>query len=254
MQFRSNHFRSALIAVAGVSLLAPIARADQKIVAATSVDGPQLRTMMAQMSPEQKAAMGKYGMGTSMISTVYVSGKKVRADTNGSAVLMDPIAKTVTSLDRDSHTYTTRPFDPAAMKGASGVKASIVDAHDSKKLLGHTAHHYKMTITANSGSMAGTPIHGDVWVAADIAQTPTLPTAGPGAVLQAELRKIKGFPLLTVIAVPNSPTGPLTVTTTVKSISNAALPATTFKIPAGYKASAPGAGVGAPGMGMPGPM
>ncbi|BDI33267.1 hypothetical protein CCAX7_53180 [Capsulimonas corticalis] len=248
MQFRRTHFHSALIAVS-VAVLAPVAHADQKIVATTTVDGPQLRVMMTQMSPDQRAAMSKYGMGGPINSTAYVSGKKIRTDTNGSSVLLDSVAKTLTTLSRESHTYTTRPYDPAKAQAASaGTSATITPAGDSKKLLGHVARHYKLTITTTSGPMAGTPIHGEVWAAPDLPQPPSLPMPGPAGVLQSQLKKIKGFPLLTVIAIPNSPTGPITVKTVINSVSSATLPASTFAIPAGYKKSAPGAGVGMPGM------
>ena len=193
MQFRRNSLRPALIAAAGVSFLAPVARADQKIVATTTVDGPQLRAMMAQMSAEQRSAMSKYGMGGAISTTAYISGKKVRTDTNGMSVLLDPSAKTLTTLSRDNHTYTTRPYDAAKTQSMAGTTATITDAGDKKTILGHVSRHYKLTITTNSGPMAGSPIHGELWAAQDLAQPPMLPMAGPAGALQASSRRSRAF-------------------------------------------------------------
>ena len=60
--------------------------------------------------------------------------------------------------------------------------------------------------------------------------------------MQGLLRKVKGFPLKTTMAVTGSPLGNTTVTTSVVSVSKAALPASAFAVPAGYTKSSMGAG------------
>ena len=110
---------------------------------------------------------------------------------------------------------------------------------------GHPARRYLMSATL--ASQPGTVIQGDIWAAQDLPR-PSLPATGQGgpfAVFQNLLNKVKGFPLKTTLAVTGSPLGSTTVTTSVVSVSKAALPASDFAVPAGYtRSTATSAGAG----------
>ena len=119
--------------------------------------------------------------------------------------------------------------------------ATVKDTGQTKTIAGHPTRHYLLTATL--ASQPGTIIQGDIWAASDIPQPSLLSTgSGPFAVLQSQLRKIKGYPLKSTLAVTGSPLGSTTVITNAVSVSKAALPASLFVIPAGYTKSTGGDG------------
>ena len=235
---------SALAALAAIA--APAARADLKVVETLRIDSPQLKAYMDSMTPQQRASMSRSGnpllSGAPQVTTLYLRGGKSRADVGGVTYISDAATNQTTVINRRSHTYSTMPT-PAAGGGAGQVAATVKDTGQTKVIQGHPSRRYLMSATL--AAQPGTVIQGDIWAAQDLPQ-PSLPASGQGpfAVFQNLLRKVKGFPLKTTLAVTGSPLGSTTVTTSVVSVSKAVLPASDFAVPAGYAKSAAGAGAG----------
>ncbi len=226
------------------ALAAPAARADLKVVQTLRIDSPQIKAYMDSMTPEQRAKMSRSGnpmfSGAPQVTTLYLRGGKSRADVGSTSYVSDAATHQTTVINRRSHTYSTMQT-PSAAGGAGQVTATVKDTGQTKMIQGHLSRRYLMSATL--ASQPGTLIQGDIWAAQDLPR-PTLPTSGQGplAVMQGLMRKVKGFPLKTTLAVTGSPLGSTTVTTSVVSVSKAALPASDFAVPAGYAKSAAGAG------------
>jgi len=232
---------STLAALAALSA-APAAHADLKVVQTLRIDSPQLKAYMDSMTPEQRAKMSRSGnpmfSGAPQVTTLYVRGSKSRADIGPMTYVSDAATNQTTVIDRRRHTYATMQTPTGA---AGQISAQVKDTGQTKVIQGHPSHRYAMTATL--ASQPGTVIQGDIWAAQDLPR-PTLPASGQGpmAVMQGLMRKIKGFPLKTTMAVTGSPLGSTTVTSSVMSVSKAALSASLFAVPAGYTKSSIGAG------------
>lgn len=231
---------STLTALAALAV--PAARADLKVVQTLRIDSPQLKAYLDSMTSEQRAKMSRSGnpmfSGAPQVTTLYLHGGKSRADIGPMTYLSDAATSQTTVIDRRKHTYTTMqtPATPAGQ-----ITAQVKDMGQTKVIQGHSAHRYAMTATL--ASQPGTVIRGDIWAAQDLPR-PSLPASGQGpmAVMQGLMRKVKGFPLKTTMAITGSPLGSTTVTSSVVSVSQAALPASAFAVPAGYAKSSMGAG------------
>lgn len=232
---------SILAALAALSA-APAAHADLKVVQTLRIDSPQLKAYMDSMTPEQRAKMSRSGnpmfSGAPQVTTLYVRGGKSRADIGPMTYVSDAATNQTTVIDRRRHTYTTMQT-PATATGQ--ISAQVKDTGQTKVIQGHPSHRYAMTATL--AAQPGTVIQGDIWAAQDLPR-PVLPASGQGpmAVMQGLMRKIKGFPLKTTMAVTGSPLGSTTVTSSVVSVSQAPVPASAFAVPAGYTKSSMGAG------------
>ncbi len=230
------------LAVGLAALTASAARADLKVVQTLRIDSPQIKAYLESMTPEQRAKMGHSGnpmfSGAPQVTTLYVHGSKSRADIGQMTYVSDAATNQTTVIDRRSHTFTTvqTPATPAGQ-----ITATVKDTGQKKVIQGHPSRRYAMTATL--ASQPGTVIQGDIWAAQDLPR-PTLPASGQGpmAVMQGLMRKIKGFPLKTTMAVTGSPLGNTTVTSSVVSVSQAPVPASAFAVPAGYTKSSAGAG------------
>ncbi len=233
---------AALAALAAVAV--PAARADLKVVQTLKIDSPQLKAYLDSMTPQQRAQMSRSGnpmfSGAPQVTTVYLRGGKSRADIGPMTYVSDAATNQTTVIDRRRHTYSTMQT-PSATGGAGQIAATVKDTGQTKVIQGHPSRRYLMSATLPS--QPGTVIQGDIWAAQDLARL-TLPASGQGplAVMQGLMRKIKGFPLKTTMAVTGSPLGNTTVTTSVVSVSKAPLPASAFAVPAGYAKSSMGAG------------
>ena len=226
----------SLAALAAIAV--PAARADLKVVQTLRIDSPQLKAYMDSMTPEQRAKMGRSGnpllSGAPQVTTFYVRGGKSRADVGPMTYVSDSATSQTTVINRRSHTYSTMQTPSGA--GTGQVAATVKDTGQKKVIQGHPSRRYLMSATL--ASQPGTVIQGDIWAAQDLPQ-PSLPASGQGpfAVFQSLLKKVKGFPLKTILAVTGSPLGSTTVTTSVVSVSKAPLPASAFAVPAGYAKS-----------------
>ena len=229
---------AALVALSAASA----AHADLKVVQTLRIDSPQLKAYMDSMTPAQRAQMSRSGnpmfSGAPQVTTVYVHGGKSRADIGPMTYLSDAATNQTTVIDRRKHTYTTMQTPAPA---AGQISAQVKDMGQTKVIQGHPSHRYAMTATLPS--QPGTVIMGDIWAAQDLPR-PTLPASGQGpmAIMQGLMRKIKGFPLKTTMAVTGSPLGNTTFMSSVVSVSQAPLPASAFTVPAGYTKSSMGAG------------
>ena len=231
---------STLAALAALAV--PAAHADLKVVQTLRIDSPQLKAYLDSMTPQQRARMSRSGnpmfSGAPQVTTVYVRGSKSRADIGPLTYVSDAATHQTTVINRRSHTYTTVQTPATA---AGQISAQVKDMGQTKVIQGHPSRRY--AVSATLASQPGTIIQGDIWAAQDLSQF-TLPASsqGPMAVMQGLLRKVKGFPLKTTMAVTGSPLGNTTFTTSVVSVSKAPLPASAFAVPAGYTKSAMGAG------------
>ena len=230
----------AVAALAATLAGAPAARADLKVVQSTTVKNPQLTAMMQSLSPAQRAQMGQSGFGAMfgggpLTSTLYTHGSKTRVDVGPLTTIVDTAAHKIISINRITHTYSTSAYSPSAMAGQ--VQATIKDTGQTKVILGHPARHYLMSVT--SARMPSGRMSGDIWSAQDLPQPPAAAfSGGPAAALQGQFRKIKGMPLIVNMMVTGSPVGDTSIRSVTKSVSRAALAASLFSVPAGYKRAA----------------
>lgn len=238
---------STILTLAALAAIAvPAARADLKVVQTLHIDSPQLKAYMDSMTPQQRASMSRSGnpllSGAPQVTTLYLRGGKSRADVGGVTYISDAATNQTTMINRRSHTYSTMQT-PSPGAGAGQITATVKDTGQTKVIQGHPCRHYLMSATLPS--QPGTVIQGDIWTALDLPR-PVLPASsqGPLAVMQGLMRKVSGFPLKTTLAVTGSPLGSTTVTTSVVSVSKAALPASDFAVPAGYTKSTASAGAG----------
>lgn len=223
---------------AAVALLAIVstARADVKIVQSTTIKTPQQAAMLQRLSPDERAEVARQGIGAPVKSTTYISGTHVRIDIANYTTLVDTAARSMTIVNRQSHQYEIRPLSTPA-PGSATVTKTIKTC----TLLGHRATLYIVTVQTN-GNVYAT---GEVWAASDIPKPPPVSVSGASASMIDALHQIDGMPLLVNVHAETSEGG-ADVTSAVKSISTAQIPANVFKIPAGCHPAPAGAGVGAP--------
>lgn len=227
---------SATGAVLGaVAALAGAAHADVKVVQSMTIDNPQLKAAMQSMSPEQRAQMAKMGIGGTIQSILYVSGRKSRTDIGAvNSTIINEASGKMTMINRTSHTYSTRPFGGTAGKTAGGATASIKPTGKTKVILGHLCRDYRVNVS--SASMPG-GISGDIWAAPDLQRLPLPALSGsPLAALGSQWSKIAGLPLQVTLTAAGSSMGTTVVRTIATSIKTTPLPASVFAIPAGYQA------------------
>lgn len=226
----------ALLSVCGA------AHADLKVVQTTQIDNPQLKAYEETMTPQQRAQMAHSGnplfQSGPQFTSLYTQGPRTRLDIGTLTYLVDSAARKTEVVNRRTHTYSVQPYR-APSPGQTTV--TVKDTKQTKVIAGHLCRHYYTTATL--ASQPGTLIQGDIWAAQDIPQPAVLSAgSGPFAALQSQFQKIKGFPLKWALTVTGSPLGNTTVQTSVVSVSKAALPASTFTVPAGYAKAARGAG------------
>jgi hypothetical protein len=246
---------SAALALAAVLTggVAPVARADMKVVESVTFDNPQIKKMMANLPASQRsmAANSRMSMmdGRPIPLTIWSSGKKFRSDMMQRSVIIDGAANKMTMLDSAGRFYQTMPYMPPTGKYAPGANAGIRDTGQTKMILGHKARHYAVEVSPQS--KYGATVKGDIWAAADLPQPAMAgPAGGPIALLGDKIKAVKGMPLTVSLVMSGSPAGgDITIKSVVQSISMSKLPASTFAIPAGYK-QAP-TGVPPPVKGMP---
>lgn len=231
--------------IGAVAALAGAARADVKVVQAVTIDNPQFKAAMQSMSPEQRAQMSKMGIGGTITSTLYVSGRKSRTDVGAfNSTIVDQAAGKVTQINRTSHTYSTQSLGSIANR-ARGATASVRPTGKTKTILGHLCRDYRLSVSGASAT--GGSVSGDVWAAPDLPR-PALPTlsGGPEAALESQWSKITGMPLQMTLTLAGSSMGVTVVRTVATAIRTTPLPASVFAIPAGYR---PGPAYGNPMMG-----
>lgn len=225
----------AVAALAG-ALAAPAAHADLTLVQTTTISNPQITAALQSMTPQQRAQVQKSGgpffQTGPQTMTIYTHGRQSRLDYGVYSVIATPDARQVLTLNRRTHTYSTRPLPANGGGGFAG--AAVRDLHQSKTILGHVAHHYTVA-TANVAG-AGSQLKADVWAAPDLAQpSGSLTGGGPTGPLQSLLRRVKGLPLQTTLVIAGSPVGTVTAKLVAKSISTRPIALSVFALPAGYR-------------------
>lgn len=225
---------SRTLSVLGVvSALAVAAHADVKVVQAVTIENPQLKAAIQSMSPEQRAQMAKMGLGGTIVSTVYISGKKSRTDVGpATSVIVDQASGKVTTLNRISHTYSTQPLS-RSVNQAKNVQSTVKSTGRTKVILGHLCRDYRVSLLSAVGG-ASMKISGDIWAAPDLPR-PAIAGAGPLGALQGQWSKMSGMPLLTTLTSTGSAAGATTIRVAAQSVSKTPIPASTFTVPSGYK-------------------
>ncbi len=226
------------------------AHADVKITQVVTLKNAQYAQMRESMDPQQLAAAHRSGldlmMGIPQTSTMYVSGQKFRLDMASRSTIFDTAARTQTTINTTSKTYSTvSTADALTRPGAYTVKLTPAKLH--KVIMGHPATAY--SLTATSVSFPGQLVSGQIWSADDI-KRPNLPSHGLMAQFSSMLEQVKGLPLIVNLKITGTSNGEIDLDTKVTSISQSRLGAGVFKVPAGYKPTsgfAPGA---SPLMGM----
>lgn len=237
------NLRPLVLAALTISLTASVAHADLKVVQNTSIDSPQLKAYMDTMTPQQRAQMAHSGnpllRGGPQQTVIFVRGSQTRADVGSMTYLVNAAKHQTIVLNRTTHTYMTQPYKAPSAGAPGQIQATVKDTGQTKVISGHPARRYLMTATVPS--QPGTIIRGDIWAALDLPQPAQISTgSGPFAAMQSQFRKVKGYPLKTSLAITGSPLGDTTVSSSVVSVSKAALPASVFAIPTGYKKAASG--------------
>ena len=237
-------FKTPVMAAA-LATFAVSAHADLKVVQTTQIDNPQLKAYMDTMTPQQRTQMSRSNpmfSGGPQMATVYVRGSKTRADIGPMTYLVDTVTQQSTVINRRTHTYSTQPFKMPG-NAAGQAQTSVRDTGQTKVIAGHLSRHY--ILTAALASQPGTLIQSDVWAAQDLPQPPMLGSGGgPLASLQNLLKKVKGYPMKSSLAVTGSPLGNTTIRTNVVSVSKAPLSPSVFAVPTGYKKAAMNEGGG----------
>lgn len=223
----------ALLGMAGLALAgAATACADEKIVQKIVIQNPQLQAALKNLSPQQRAQMAKMGLNDTMSTTTYSSGQNLRTDIGLTTVMSNPAARIITTLNRDSRTYTTTPY-PSQVNFRERVNAKIVPTGQTRTILGHAARHYRISLSGPD--IAHGYVTGDVWVARDLT-LPTVPNNGTGisAVIQRQVHKIPGLPLDMTLVIHGEKGAQTKIHAVVQSISTTRLPNSTFAVPKGF--------------------
>jgi hypothetical protein len=112
----------AVAALAG-ALAAPAAHADLTLVQTTTISNPQITAALQSMTPQQRAQVQKSGgpffQTGPQTMTIYTHGRQSRLDYGVYSVIATPDARQVLTLNRRTHTYSTRPL-PANGGGGLG--------------------------------------------------------------------------------------------------------------------------------------
>jgi len=245
--------QGAPLALAGCLfiLATGVARADLKVVQTTTLTNSQYAAMRDSMTAKQRAAAHNAGMdlmmGIPQTNTIYGSGQHVRLDLGSTFVLYDTASKTQTTVNKINKTYKTISLEDTLAR-PGGFQVILTPSKQHTVIVGHKATAYN--VKATSISFPGELVTGQVWSADDI-KRPNLPSHGMLAQFSSFLQQVKGLPLAVNLKITGGPTGEVEFRTKVLSVSQAPLPAITFRVPAGYKPASPNA-PGNPLMGMGG--
>lgn len=231
--------RTVLCTVAAALSMAP-AHADEKLVTVTTVHNPRQQAMLSRLSPEERGEVAKSGIGKPVRSVYYFRGPLVRCDIDGFTTIVDTKTNTKTVISLEKRLYSTSPFAPSAT--AQSAHVTVKPTSSTQTILGHRVRLYNVAMQGGDEENSGTA---QVWAAADLPQPAATSLTGPATSIAAAMNKIKGLPLAVTIEMQTG-YGPVDIHSKVVSVSTAPLPASLFKIPAGYRPAPPGAGVGAP--------
>lgn len=247
MQIFQKTMITMLLTGAAMLTLGGASQADVTVTETTTIDSPQLRAMLKQMPPEQRAMVARMGgpmsgmlSGQPTAMTIYVSGDRSRADVGALSVISSASSRKTTVLNRQTKTFTTQTNGAAAGAAMNGARAQVKDTGKTRTILGYPARLYHVTlsnITTPQTGAAPMNMAMDIWATKSLPSvagaTPALP--GPAGMAQAQMKRIQGLPLLSVVSLTGGPTGPVKITTAVKSVKKTLIPASAFAVPAGYK-------------------
>lgn len=232
------------IAFVLLAVLASTARADIMVKSALWMDQNDWKAWQQALSVDERAKLEENDLffrngGSRMV--MYERGKQARVDLTGSTVLVDPSgARTVINLE--AGWYAVVPSSSQSQQ--SNYQVSVQKTHETRVLLGHPTHLYKITLVGNGFAVAAND-----WIADDI---PFDNLMGQSNVpwMDSIWGKINRLPLWSTIVIA---VGEHTIKLNylVQSVSTKPLPADTFTVPAGYHKLTPPASGAPSGQGDP---
>jgi hypothetical protein len=229
-----------MVAVGAALCVTSPARADVTVTMHTSMDSPMMDQAMASMSAEQKKMMSNM-----MDSKLYLSGKHYRMDSSMVSMIMDAGTKQMTMISPMNHTYCVIPVNKDAMKklmSKSGVNMptdgsnfKVVDTGKSTQVQGHKCRHYILTMSMKMPTVGTMTMRSDILAAQDMPGLDSSVFQALNMQLGVSGNQVKGVPLETVTKITGGMTGDATVKQEATQVSTDKIPASTFKVPAGYE-------------------
>jgi len=207
---------------------------------------------------EKTSGSGMRGQERTTTSTTYFSGnamKRVSSDGNDLIIRFDQ--GKIILIDNKKRTYTeltATQLQEAASKAAASAGEEKEAMEAMRKMMGQAMSEIKVTRQGPGETIAGYPtvkylVTGpwemEIWAAPDLAvpisywdawkaQAPRNPMFDMSK-LYDEFKKIEGIHLKSVMTMKMMGMS-MSTTTIVDSVEKGAIPASTFEIPAGYKA------------------
>jgi len=228
---------AALATAALLAFAAGATHADVTITSTKNIDSPELTKAMQKATPEQRKMMAAQGYGKPQTVKTLVHGGSTRTDVGEHTTIINTTEHKALSFDRASHTYMGEDFNPKLPPAGTPMpKVSVKDTGKSATLLGHPVHIWSVSVMPPQGPGSLT---GEIWAAKDIPSPPFDPlTKNPGSPLQAEMKKVSGYPVKVVLHM-KGPNGTSTMTQVATAISTQSVPASAFAVPSGYKKVTP---------------
>lgn len=270
MRFLAAFRRAAapLILSGALAALPPAARADIKIISEVTASGlpPQARAQLKAKGAQQTTV---YYKGDSVRTEVAGGPITIFQGGTGKWIQIDPARKTYTVNAAQKMMEMAKPFLSMMKIDATG---DVKPGEAARTISGYPARNYlinlSMTMSLGEGAPPDAPkgplftmtMEGEQWTtealklsssAQRAVVTSVLQMLGPmmqGAQpLMEKMASIQGAPLsgrmtmrfTSAQALPGLPKEPMVVTTEVKSVSEAPLSDTLFRVPAGYKKAEP---------------
>jgi len=207
------------------------AMADLTVVQKVFVDYSKMRINGKPVTQDQLSAIKPLVGVNGSDAVASYSGKKAKLATTMYTAIYDMDANTATALMPTTKQYMKTPINSGMIaKMTAGMQTSTKDLGETKMILGHLTHLYK--IFAKNQMMS---CEGYAWVAPDINDTNAFQSVMQ---TQGGFSGVKGLALKTTVTVNITIMGSVVTSTTstdVTSISTDPIPASTFDIPSDYK-------------------
>ena len=116
--------------------------------------------------------MATAAAGGPQTSKLALKGHKMRTETGAMVTIIDQDAQTITTINSDQKTYSTKPFaDVAAGAGDVTAKIDVKDTGTTKEVNGYQAHELVMTMEVDSpqtAQMGKMQMEIQMWLSSDV--------------------------------------------------------------------------------------